>query len=164
MIMNNKSADEVWKPFKTLEFVPFRDASYGACSYECTILDCLRGLEYAMKLGWFDFKKFNVTEYDHYEKVENGDLNWIIPNKFIAFSSPSDKKKDENGVAYFTPKDYLGIFKKLGVEGVIRLNTITYNKDDFVNNGINHHDMYFTDGTSPPREIVKKFLDITEAS
>jgi cell division cycle 14 len=82
-----------------------------------------------MKLGWFDFKKFNVTEYDHYEKVENGDLNWIIPNKFVAFSSPSDKKKDENGLQYFTPKDFIAIFKKLGVEGVIRLNTVTYNKD-----------------------------------
>ena len=69
MILNNKTADEAWKPFSKLEFVPFRDASYGVCTYECTILDCLRGLEYGMKLGWFDFKKFNVTEYDHYEKV-----------------------------------------------------------------------------------------------
>lgn len=47
-----------------------------------------------MKLEWFNFKTFNVTEYDHYEKVENGDLNWIIPKKFVAFSSPSGKKKD----------------------------------------------------------------------
>jgi len=33
------------------------------------ILDCLRGLSYAIKLGWFDFKKFDITEYEHYEKI-----------------------------------------------------------------------------------------------
>ena len=46
------------------------------------ILDCLRGLEYAIKLGWFDYRTFNINQYEHYEKVENGDLNWIIPKKF----------------------------------------------------------------------------------
>ena len=30
------------------------------------ILDCLRGLQYAMKLGWFDYKKFDIAEYEHY--------------------------------------------------------------------------------------------------
>jgi hypothetical protein len=30
------------------------------------LLDCLRGLEYAMKLGWFSYKKFNLNEYEHY--------------------------------------------------------------------------------------------------
>lgn len=33
------------------------------------ILDCLRGLHYAMKLGWFDYKKFDIAEYEHYEKI-----------------------------------------------------------------------------------------------
>lgn len=53
-----------------------------------------------MKLGWFNFKKFNITEYQHYQQVENGDLNWIIPGKFVAFSSPYDKKQDKHGVIY----------------------------------------------------------------
>lgn len=51
-----------------------------------------------MKLGWFDFKKFNISEYENYEKMEKGDLNWIIPNKFIAFSSPKSPKTDEDSV------------------------------------------------------------------
>lgn len=63
------------------------------------LLDCLRGLDYAIKLGWFDYKKFNLKEYEHYERVENGDLNWIIPNKFVAFSSPYDKTVDKYGVS-----------------------------------------------------------------
>jgi cell division cycle 14 len=62
------------------------------------LLDCLRGLEYAIKLGWFNYKTFNLAEYEHYEKIENGDLNWILPNKFVAFSSPSDKPVDKYGV------------------------------------------------------------------
>jgi hypothetical protein len=43
-------------------------------------------------------KKFNISEYEHFERVENGDLNWIIPNKFVAFSSPYDQLIDKYGV------------------------------------------------------------------
>lgn len=54
----------------------------------------MKALEYAIKFKWYNFKKFNTKEYDYYEQVENGDLNIIIPNKFIAFSGPSSEKKD----------------------------------------------------------------------
>ena len=30
-------------------------------------------------------------QLEHYEKVENGDLNWIVPGKFIAFMGPADR-------------------------------------------------------------------------
>ena len=62
------------------------------------LLDCLRGLEHAIKLGWFDYKTFKAKDYEHYAKVENGDLNWIIPGKVLAFSSPSDFTHDDQGV------------------------------------------------------------------
>lgn len=45
---------------------------------------------------------------------------------------------------------------------MVRLNKVTYEKQDFIDNGIKHFDMYFTDGTSPPREIVGQFLQTTE--
>ena len=45
-----------------------------------------------MKLGWFDFKKFDNLEYEHYENIDNGDINSIIPKKMFAFSTPSDTK------------------------------------------------------------------------
>jgi cell division cycle 14 len=61
----------------------------------------LRGLDYAIKLGWFDIKTFNLRDYEFYEKVENGDLNWIIPDKFIAFSGPSKTPRDADGVSLF---------------------------------------------------------------
>lgn len=69
---------------------------FWTCSLK--ILDCLRGLEYAIKLKWFDLKTFNLRDYEYYESVENGDLNWIIPGKFVAFSTPHDKSRDESGV------------------------------------------------------------------
>jgi cell division cycle 14 len=95
--------------------------------------------------------------------VENGDLNWIIPNKFVAFSSPSDDKFDKYGNPLYSPKDYLPIFKQLGVTAVIRLNTKTYNAKGFTNEGIKHYDMFFKDGTSPPMEIVEEFLKVVES-
>lgn len=55
-------------PYHT-KIVPFRDASMGDCTYECNIYDCLKGLEIAIKLGWYDFRTFDVMEYENYEKV-----------------------------------------------------------------------------------------------
>jgi hypothetical protein len=36
---------------------------------------------------------FDLEEYRHYEQVQNGDLNWVIPNKIIAFAGPSRKNE-----------------------------------------------------------------------
>jgi len=87
-----KTADEAWKPFNKIspDFADFRDASYGPCVYKLTILDCLKGLEYGIKLKWIDVRNFNLRDYEFYERVENGDCNWILPNKFLAFSGPSN--------------------------------------------------------------------------
>ena len=91
MIINlKKTTEEAWKvlaPYHS-KFVPYRDATMGTCSYKCTVFDCMKGLELAMRLGWYNYATFNVQEYQHYEKVENGDLNWIVPGKFLAFSGP----------------------------------------------------------------------------
>jgi cell division cycle 14 len=163
MIINlKKTAEEAWKVFQPYhtKFVPYRDATMGTCSYKCTILDCLRGLEYGMKLGWYNYSTFNVQEYQHYEKVENGDLNWIVPGKFIAFSGPQNVT-DKYGS--FTPDDYVPIFKKFGVSLVVRLNKPQYEKNKFVKAGIKHIDLYFLDGSTPPDDIVDKFLEQAES-
>jgi cell division cycle 14 len=62
----------------------------------------------------------------------------------------------------YSPKDYVPIFKKLGVTTVIRLNNKTYEAEGFTKNGIKHHELFFTDGTAPSMPIVDKFLDIVE--
>lgn len=93
-----RSPDEAFEPFRGQEIRPFRDASPGVCTYDCTVMDCLRGLQYAMKLGWFSLEGFDFERYEHYCELENGDLCEIIPGKFFAFSSPSDTKTDNQGV------------------------------------------------------------------
>jgi cell division cycle 14 len=68
-----------------------------------------------------------LTEYQYYEKVENGDLNWIIPGKFIAFSTPVDNAPSQDFT--FSPDYYVPIFKKLGISMVVRLNTKEYDAE-----------------------------------
>jgi cell division cycle 14 len=122
----------------------------------------LRGLEYGIKLGWYNPQTFKVKEYEEFERVDNGDMNWIIPGKFLAFSSPSNQQYDAEGYRTFTPEDYAPVFKKWKIGLVVRLNKITYDKDKFVKNGIKHQDLYFIDGSTPPDEIIESFLDLAE--
>ena len=164
VIMLGRSASEAWAPFTTLSpFPAFRDASFGGCSYSCTIQHCLGGIETAMRLGWFHPQSFNVAEYEFYERVENGDFNWIVPGKLLAFSSPSPTPTDAEGFRAFTPEDYVPLFRRLGVTAVVRLNKKTYEAGRFTSLGMNHYDLYFLDGSVPAEDIVLRFLSITES-
>jgi cell division cycle 14 len=55
------------------------------------------------------------------------------------------------------------VFKHFGVKRVIRLNEEKYDRQRFIRNGINHSDLYFLDGSTPPDNIVRQFLTISEA-
>ena len=68
-------------------FKAFRDASAGPSTYSLTLLDTLHAVAKAFYHRLLDFSTFDVDEYEHYEKVENGDLNWVVQGKFLAFSS-----------------------------------------------------------------------------
>jgi cell division cycle 14 len=115
-----------------------------------------------MKLGWYNPTTFKVKEYEEYERVENGDMNWIIPGKFLAFSSPSASPYDREGYRTYTPEDYSPIFKSFKIGTVVRLNKATYDKDKFVKNGVKHVDLYFLDGSTPSEEIIEAFLEVAE--
>lgn len=138
VIVMGKTAEEAWSLFQPYHdiFKPFRDATMGVCTYKCTILHCLQGIQYAMHLGWYDYKNFNFKEYEYYEKVEHGDMNWIVPGRFLAFSGPSKTQRDADGWRTFTPEDYAPIFKKMKVETVVRLNQKVYDREvgDSTNN------------------------------
>lgn len=118
-----------------------------------------------MRLGWYSFKDFDPREYEYYEKVENGDLNWIIPGKFIAFMGPIEHRPgtpihERHGNA---PEDYLEVFKHFGVTHVVRLNEPSkYDRTKFVKNGIKHTELYFIDGSTPSEQILSDFLRISE--
>lgn len=55
-------------------------------------------------------------------QVENGDLNWIVPGKLMAFSGPAARPTDYVGFRAMTPEDYWEYFNRRGIQSVVRLN------------------------------------------
>ena len=165
VICENISPDEAIAPFRRIHpsLLPYRDASMNTSCFKLTILHCLQGLSKAIKLRWYDVRTFDVEEYLRYERVENGDLNWIVPGKFLAFSGPTDRPLTyADGVKSNVPETYRQYFKKMNVKTVIRLNNKVYNASQFTNMGIAHYDMYFTDGANPPPPIASRFMKVCE--
>ena len=140
----------------------FRDASFGEAVYTIGILDCLRAVEKAKEANFFDFDDFDCDEYEHYEKVQNGDFNWLVPQKFLAFCGPHAQSKIDNGYPLHAPEAYFPYFKMHKVSTIIRLNKKIYDAKRFVKGGFQHEDLFFIDGSTPSDEILQKFLDICE--
>lgn len=193
MIVQRRAPWEAFHPIAELEFMPFRDAGRGPSDFNLNIQDCLWGMWKAMQHGLCDMNEFSVEEYEYYEKVENGDWNWITPH-FIAFASPVDsswlKVQKEAKLAATDPAspvrhnttsrspthnhalqrklptpflNCLDYFEKRGVKLVVRLNTELYDKQLFLDQGITHRDLYFDDGTNPTDEIVREFIDMSDS-
>ena len=164
IIILSRSSSSVLLPFSRLNLLPFRDATQGECQYPCTLDDCVRGLERAMGLNWFNYGSFNLKEYEYREKVENGDMNWIIPQKLLAFSSPAGKNADDDGNLLCTPEYYIPVFKNLGITTVIQLNKKKYDSGKFEESGISHYNLYFADGSVPSFQIIEEFCEIVKES
>ena len=163
ILILKRTAAEAWRVMSAgRPYADFRDASQGPCRYKCTIAHCLGGLEKGVSLGWFDINNFDLEFYEYHERVENGDFNWIIPGKMLAMCNPQNEGNDIYGFRMWTPKDYVPCLKKLGISAVVRLNNKTYDERDFTRNGINHYELFFTDGSVPPPHITESFLDIAE--
>ncbi|XP_035809321.1 dual specificity protein phosphatase CDC14AB-like isoform X2 [Amphiprion ocellaris] len=145
-------------------YMPFRDAAVGECSFNLTVLDCLQGIRKALQHGFLDFESFSAEDYEHYERVENGDMNWIIPGKILAFSSPHPRSKVENGYPLHAPEAYFAYFRQNEVRAVVRLNRKLYEGRRFEDAGFDHHDLFFQDGTTPSDLIVRRFLHVCESS
>ncbi|XP_070563947.1 dual specificity protein phosphatase CDC14A-like isoform X26 [Ptychodera flava] len=165
IIYLKRTPEEAYRPLvagNNPPYLPFRDASFGTCSYNLTLLDCLKAIAKALELGFFHFDTFDVEEYEHYERVENGDFNWIIPDKFLAFSGPHNKSKIENGYPLHAPEAYFPYFRKHNVTVVVRLNKKIYDAKRFTDAGFDHHDLFFVDGSVPSDAHVQKFLSLCE--
>jgi cell division cycle 14 len=164
VIVLGRSASESWSRLSrvTTPFKPFRDATYGSESEMLEVPVVLKGLEKAIRLGCFDYHTFDAHFFEFYERVENGDFNWLIPNKMLAFAGPSPTSRDPNGYVVCTPEDFISVFRSLGVSLVVRLNKQQYDRQRFISNGVKHVDLYFADGSCPKRQIIDHFLDIAE--
>ena len=88
-------------------------------------------------------------------------MHVVVPGKFIAFRGPSDI--DNRAAGQKRVKDYIGIFKHLGVHTIVRLNEPEYSKSTFVQAGFEHQDQIFQDCSVPNGHIVDTFLRCAEA-
>ncbi|KAG7378563.1 Dual specificity protein phosphatase cdc14a [Phytophthora pseudosyringae] len=144
----------------------FRDASSGVCTFFITLLDCARAMHKAIASSLWSYQVFSVDEYDHLDRLENGDINWIVPGKLVAFSGPQRERimlDAESGAATLLARDYATVFHDIGVTCVIRFNEAsTYDRKAFTHAGLRHIDMPFPDGSNPSDEILYKFIRVCE--
>jgi len=120
-------------------------------------LDLLYGVSKAISFGLLNLGTFDLTAYEHYEMVQNGDWNWIADG-FLAFASPNDRDyvnelKNNGGKELeakgngkgkrgrTVPKSIqktIEYFKSNQVKLVVRLNNPLYDKRCFEDEGIRH--------------------------
>lgn len=218
LIALRRTPEEAYQPLVGVSpsFVPYRDAGYGSNTYHLTIYDCLKGLHKALITGLLRMEDYNLEEYEFYEKVENGDFNWLN-NKFLALASPHDdppayasyqvtQQQDQvhlatrgllsqvqqatstiisgytsflgtgavsskshhrkSGQKYYSCSridEMVRYLKEHNVGTIIRLNNKLYDRKKFVDAGIEHIEMYYPDGSNPPENILKRFLEIVES-
>lgn len=95
---------------------------------------------------------------------QNGDLNWIAQNKFLAFAGPQFQRNvTREGCYTLTPQDYIPYFQSKNVGLVVRLNKRMYDENDFRRAGIEHFEQYYLDGSCPTMPILKKIVEAFES-
>jgi cell division cycle 14 len=157
--------------------MPFRDAGYSQADYGITVQDVVYGVWKAREEGCCALDNFDLDEYEKYERVENGDFNWITPH-FVAFASPQhtpvSRITEASDLHRFLPRDVDAVdehptlptpfknvlrhFSDRNVGLVVRLNSHLYSPSYFEALGIQHVDMIFDDGTCPTLSSVRKFI------
>jgi cell division cycle 14 len=160
MLYLNLTADQAYRPISplTCSLREFRDASHVPAIFLLSVLDCLRGIEKAIRHGWFTLSDFDLENWSKMELLENGAMDWIIPGKLLAFASPYSMNILPNGVRVAAPDDLLPLFQVFGITHVIRLNTQFYDAAIFKDAGYRHTELFFPDGEVPPGHIVSEFL------
>ncbi len=93
----------------------------------------------------------------------NGDMHEVVKGKFFAFKGPTAKRKSLGFGRYtLVPSDYFDVFRAKNIRSVVRLNNREYDRASLLQAGFNHHDLFFTDCSTPSDAIVDKFLRISE--
>ncbi|KAL2886780.1 protein-tyrosine phosphatase [Ceratocystis lukuohia] len=166
-------------PFAQIEppLMPFRDAGYSQADYALTVQDVVYGVWKAKESRCIDLHRFDPDLYEMFERVENGDFNWITPD-FLAFASPqsSPAVRFPEGSRLYEAlprsleeifvhpnldepfQNVLAHFSTNNIGLVVRLNSHLYSPSYFEALGIQHIDMVFSDGTCPPLRIVRRFI------
>lgn len=103
IIYQGFSAQGAWAKFRKFEqlLIPFCHAGDKHSPFELEVFDCLKAIETALVHKWYHPSGFDVNEYFRLSELEEGDLNWIIPGKIMAFSSPSSLERNGLKPRYF---------------------------------------------------------------
>lgn len=162
-----RSATDAFKVFRSIakSFAPFHDASPVQCTYKLTVLHCLQAIEKAAELGLMDYDNFDIRDYEEMEKVECGDLNWIIKDRCFAFAGPQSSREAGllDGYSTLVPEFYHDYFRRRNVKTIIRLNKRYYDAKRFTKVGIKVIEIYFRDGGVPTMKQVNIFMKSMES-
>eukprot|EP00928_Gymnodinium_smaydae_P089509 TRINITY_DN73468_c0_g1_i1.p1 TRINITY_DN73468_c0_g1~~TRINITY_DN73468_c0_g1_i1.p1 ORF type:complete len:523 (-),score=96.75 TRINITY_DN73468_c0_g1_i1:91-1536(-) len=168
VVVRRMSPEDAFRPFEVCgaaaKLKPFRDVCKGPSTFHLTVLDCLRGMQRAIQLGWYSWRTFDLEECDRLDDFDAYGVNWLIPGKLLAFAGPVSSVVTARGRRGYTPDDYLPLFRDLGVELVIRLNGKEYSSEWFTGNGVRHMELFFEDGTCPPKDIITRFVAAVESA
>lgn len=163
LLVLSKTSTEIIDLFSQVTtFASYCDASQEKSDFELPFFECLKGLEKAIKLNWYNLSTFDLRSYETGSIIENGGYNWIIPSKIVAFMCPAHDFKGRDGIKPPTPEQYVPIFQNLPISTIVRLNKATYESDRFTRHGFKFHDMYFIDGSVPSDKIVREFIKVVE--
>lgn len=147
------------------------DASFPAHAFGLHVKDCWRGLHRAKKCNLYTIDTFDYKAYEYMSKVKHGDMNWIVPQKILALSTPVEPQKTRTEILINGRKEirhantvsyYSQAFQTMGINTIIRTTIPEYDKKDFEEQGIAVYDLYFVDGGVPSKEILESFYDIVD--
>jgi cell division cycle 14 len=193
LLVHGLSPEDAFAPLvakgKNFPLVQYRDAGYGPATYWISVQDLLEAMQKGIvEQRLLDWDNFDIEQYEFYEKVENGDLNWIVPGFFLALATPHDEPpphllryhqqvqagnifpihprtaNNRNFKPVFEIDNLLDYLTSIDISGMIRLNNRLYDRQRVIDRGIEHFELYFPDGSVPPWDtIVKKFMAIADA-
>ena len=155
---------------------PYRDATFTKADFNLLLVDCWAGLYRGKQQGWVLYAasgclwgKTNILQYQNYDDPGNGNLQEVVPGKFIAFRSPLDLGDreffdTEIDVRLFSPTYFIDIFQDMGVTTIVCLNEPRYDADAFTSHGFQHFDLTFRGSTCPPNDVVAAFFRIVDAA
>lgn len=157
MIVMRWPPADVLHPIACLELQPFRDAGYARADYHLSVQSVIYGIHRAINSHLLDLATFDLAAYETYEKVENGDWNWITPG-FLAFASPVEQGYPKSvatgtgGAPRSLSRSFRNVleeFEKANVKVVIRLNKKLYDPAHFKERGIEHVESAFAARSCP---------------
>jgi cell division cycle 14 len=142
--------------------------SYGnvprSLSHDLSVLTGLQSILRAIRLDWYNPANFDAAHWAKSEASPSGNMNWVIPGKILAFSTPYDSNGVNTSRQVATPLELVPVFRVLGITSIVRLCEPLYDSSVFECSGFRFYEMVFPDGSTPPTPIREEFLTICDSS